>query len=267
MSEKSRIVMVAGSGSHGNGAHEHPAGCAFLADQLNKAVDGVEVVVSQGWPEDATTFDDTDAIIIYSDGGARHLSIPHLEEIAGLMAQGIGLAMLHFAVEVPKGEPGDCFLEWIGGYFEPHLSVNPYWEATFTEFPEHPITHGVKPFSLEDEWYYHMRFRENMQGVTPVLSAIAPPSTLERPDGPHSGNPHVRASVAKGEPQHLGWCVERPDGGRGFGFTGGHYHRNWGNDEFRTFVLNGIVWTAKMEVPAGGISTPTPTDAELDAYL
>ena len=56
-----------------------------------------------------------------------------------------------------------------------------------------------------------MRFRENMQGVTPVLSAIAPESTLTRPDGPHSGNPHVRASVAKGEPQHLGWCVERED--------------------------------------------------------
>ena len=189
-----------------------PLECAYLADQLNKAVDGVEVVVTQGWPEDPTTFTDTDAIIIYSDGGTRHLSIPHLEQISGLMAQGIGLAMLHYAVEVPKGEPGDCFLDWIGGYFETHLSVNPYWTATFTGFPEHPTTRGVEPFSLEDEWYYHMRFRENMQGVTPVLSAIAPDSTLERPDGPHSGNPHVRASVANGEPQHLGWCVERPDG-------------------------------------------------------
>ena len=125
----------------------------------------------------------------------------------------------------------------------------------------------MEPFSLEDEWYYHMRFRENMQGVTAVLSTIAPESTLERPDGPHSGNPHVRASVAKGEPQHLGWCVERPDGGRGFGFTGGHYHQNWRDDQFRKFVLNGIVWTAKMEVPEKGISTPTPTETELDAYL
>ena len=44
-------------------------------------------------------------------------------------------------------------------------------------------------------------------------------------------------------------------------------HRNWGNDEFRTFVLNGIIWTAKGEVPENGISTPTPTEAELDAYL
>jgi hypothetical protein len=175
--------------------------------------------------------------------------------------------MLHYAVEVPKGEPGDCFLDWIGGYFETHLSVNPYWTATFTGFPEHPITRGVEPFSLEDEWYYHMRFRENMQGVTPVLSAIAPASTLERPDGPHSGNPHVRASVANGEPQHLGWCVERPDGGRGFGFTGGHLHRNWADDQLRKFILNAIAWTARIEIPEEGISTPTPTEAELDAYL
>ena len=267
MTKKSRIVMVAGSASHGSGSHEHPAGCAFLADQLNKTVDGLEAVVSQGWPTDPETFADTNAIIVYSDGGAKHLTIPHLDQISALTAQGMGLAMLHYAVEVPKGEPGDRFLDWIGGYFETHLSVNPYWTATFTDFPEHPTTRGLEPFSLEDEWYYHMRFRENMQGVVPVLSAIAPESTLERPDGPHSGNPHVRASVANGEPQHLGWCVERPDGGRGFGFTGGHLHRNWADDHLRKFILNAILWTAKVEVPEGGISTPTPAETELDAYL
>ena len=267
MAKKSRIVMVAGSGSRGSGAHEHPAGCAFLAEQLNNNVDGVAAVVSQGWPEDPAMFTDTDAIIVYSGGGENHLSIQHLDQIGELMAQGIGLAMLHFAVEVPKGKPGDCFLDWIGGYFEPGLSVNPYWTASFTEFSEHPIARGMEPFSLKDEWYYHMRFRENMQDVTPVLSAIAPASTLKRPDGPYSGNPQVRASVAKGEPQHLGWCVERPDGGRGFGCTGGHYHQNWGNDQFRKLILNGILWTAKMEVPDGGISTPTPTESELEAYL
>lgn len=267
MANKKRIVMVAGSASHGGGSHEHPAGCAYLADQLNTALDSVEAVVSRGWPEDPNTFSDTDAIIVYSDGGAKHLSIPHLEQISELMARGIGLAMLHYAVEVPKGEPGDRFLTWIGGYFETHLSVNPYWTATFTEFPEHPITRGITPFTLEDEWYYHMRFRDGMQGVTPLLSAIAPESTLERPDGPHSGNPHVRASVANGEPQHLAWCVERQDGGRGFGFTGGHLHRNWAEDTLRTFILNAIAWTAKIDIPETGIATPTPTDAELDAYL
>ena len=267
MSTKTRIVFVAGGASHGSGSHEHPAGCSFLADQLNDAVENMDAVVSKGWPSDPSVFDNTDAIIVYSDGGGGHLCIPHLEQISEFAAQGIGIAMLHYAVEVPKGEPGDHFLAWIGGYFETHLSVNPHWTAEFTAFPNHPVTNGMVPFSLDDEWYYHMRFPKNMQDVVPVLSAVAPESTLKRPDGPHSGNPHVRASVAKGGSQHLGWCKERQDGGRGFGFTGGHYHKNWGDDNLRKFILNAIAWTAKVEIPEEGISTPTPTEADLNAYL
>ncbi|MCY4404300.1 MAG: ThuA domain-containing protein [Candidatus Poribacteria bacterium] len=267
MSTKTRIVFVAGGASHGSGSHEHPGGCSFLADQLNDAVENMDAVVSKGWPSDPSLFENTDAIIVYSDGGGGHLCIPHLEQISKFAAQGIGIAMLHYAVEVPKGEPGDRFLEWIGGYFETHLSVNPHWTAEFTGFPEHPVTRGMVPFSLDDEWYYHMRFPNNMQDVVPVLSAVAPESTLKRPDGPHSGNPHVRASVANGEPQHLGWCKERQDGGRGFGFTGGHYHKNWGDDNLRRFILNAIAWTAKVEIPEDGLSTPTPSEADLNAYL
>ena len=96
-----------------------------------------------------------------------------------------------------------------------------------------------------------MRFRDEMQGITPILSAIPPESTLSRPDGPHSGNPHVRAKA--GQPQHVAWATEREDGGRGFGFTGGHWHWNWGDDNFRRIMLNAIVWTAKLEVPEGGV--------------
>jgi type 1 glutamine amidotransferase len=226
-----------------------------------------EAVVYRGWPENPNAFEDAAAIVIYSDGGGGHMIIPHLDQVANEMERGIGLAIMHYAVEVPKGKPGDCFLEWIGGYFEMHWSVNPTWVAEFTSFHEHPVTRGVKSFSLMDEWYYHMRFRENMKGVTPLLSAIAPESTLQRPDGPHSGNPYVRRAVANKEPQHLAWCVERADGGRGFGFTGGHFHNNWANDDLRKFILNAIVWTAKVEVPQEGVSTPTPTQQELDAYL
>ena len=42
----------------------------------------------------------------------------------------------------------------------------------------------------------------------------------------------------------LAWAVERPDGGRGFGFTGGHFHINWGDDYFRKLILNALVWAA-----------------------
>ena len=194
------------------------------------------------------------AIVMFSDGGGGHMAIPHLQKLDELAKKGVGIVCLHYAVEVPKGEAGERFLDWIGGYFESDWSVNPFWTAKFTKLPDHPITRGVKPFEMEDEWYYHMRFRENMDGVTPILSDLPPKETLSRRDGPHENNPHVRAAVLeRKEPQHVAWAAERPDGGRGFGFTGGHWHWNWGNPEFRKVVLNAIVWTARGEVPADGV--------------
>src|SRR5437764_14559091 len=98
-----------------------------------------------------------------------------------------------------------------------------------------------------------MRFREKLKGVTPILTAVPPASTMNRRDGPHEGNPEVREAVKHGEPQHVAWACERKDGGRGFGFTGAHFHKNWGNDNFRKLVLNAILWTAKIDVPAEGV--------------
>jgi hypothetical protein len=50
----------------------------------------------------------------------------------------------------------------------------------------------------------------------------------------------------------MAWAYERPDGGRGFGFTGGHFHRNWGDENFRRLVVNAILWSAKVDVPGSG---------------
>jgi type 1 glutamine amidotransferase len=131
---------------------------------------------------------------------------------------------------------------------------------------DHPITRGVKPFDINDEWYYHMRFRPNMEGVTAILSAVPPDSTRQGKDDAHGGNPAVRADVGKNVPEILCWAAERPDGGRGYGFTGGHYHRNWANDDYRKLMLNSILWTAKAEVPAEGVNSNVSED-DLKANL
>lgn len=261
------VVFVAGRQSHGYGAHEHRAGCLLLAEALEAGMPGYEAkVVTDGWPEDNAVFDGADAIVIYSDGAGGHPALPHRDFLDDLMKKGVGLACLHFAVEVPAGSPGgDDFLDWIGGYFELHWSVNPHWTPTFAELPDHPITRGVEPFGINDEWYYHMRFRPGMEGVTPILTAVPPASSLSRPDGDRSGNPDVRRAVASGEPQHVAWAYERPDGGRGFGFSGGHVHWNWGDDNFRTVVLNALVWASGGEVPEGGVPSATPSQAQLEA--
>jgi type 1 glutamine amidotransferase len=168
------------------------------------------------------------------------------------MKNGVGLACFHYAVEptIEKGQKE--FLDWIGGAFEVNWSVNPTWVADFKTLPEHPITRGVTPFSIQDEWYFHMRFADGMKGITPILTAIASASTMDRADGPHEGNLAVREAVKAGEPQIVAWAFERPDGGRGFGFTGGHYHKNWGDENFRKIALNAILWIAKADVPPNG---------------
>ena len=261
---KKRIVLIAGRKSHGYGGHEHNAGCLLLGKWLNESGLGIETVVYRsGWPKQPGALKGADAIVIFCDGGGGHVVMRHLEEVDKLMKKGVGLACLHYGVEVPKGEAGDYVKDWIGGYFETHWSVNPHWVADFKKLPEHPITRGVKPFKLNDEWYYHMRFTADMEGVTPILTAVPPDSTRERPDGAHSNNPTVRAR--KGMPEHVGWARVRTDGGRGFGFTGGHFHWSWGNDDFRTVVLNGIAWIAGIEIPSGGVPSKRPTFDELKA--
>lgn len=259
-----KVVLIAGPQSHGPGEHEHRAGCLLLKSCLDKAGGITSTVYSNGWPKDAeAAFKDADTILIYSDGGGGHpfLREDRLQVLDKLMKKGVGMVAIHYAVEPTKEKGQKEFLDWLGGAFEVHYSVNPHWMAEFKELPKHPITQGVSPFKIQDEWYFFMRFRDGMKGITPILSAVAPPSTMNRQDGPHSGNPYVRESVKRGDKQHMAWAAERDDGGRGFGFTGAHFHKNWGNDEFRKLVLNAILWTAKADVPADGVqSTVTAED-------
>jgi putative membrane-bound dehydrogenase-like protein len=269
--KKKSIVMVAGKPSHGPGAHEHNAGVLLLAKCLRQGADAqveLKLHLGGGWPAQEE-LDRADSLVVYADGYAGHpiLQENHLEQVGSMMKRGGGLVCIHWATEVPKEKGGAEFVQWLGGYCEPDWSVNPHWTADFSALPPHPISRGVKPFSTLDEWYFHMRFLDGMRGVTPVLSAIAPESTMSRPDGLRSGNPSVRKAVADRVPQTVAWAVERPDGGRGFGFTGGHFHSGWANNDQRRLMLNAILWTAKGIVPDSGVdSRVTPEDmaANLD---
>lgn len=268
---KKNVLMIAGRPSHGPGEHEHNAGIQLLSKCLGQGVaDRVEVKVhlNAAWPS-PEEFAKADAVVIYSDGGGGHpaLQADRLAQLGKEMKRGCGFVCLHYAVEptIPKGNKE--FVEWLGGAFEINWSVNPHWTADFKSLPKHPISGGVQPFSTNDEWYYHMRFPEGMAGVTPILSDLPPPATLSRPDGPHSGNPTVRREVLEEKkPQHVAWAVERADGGRGFGFTGGHFHKGWGNENQRKLVLNAIVWSSKAEVPPNGVESKI-TDDDLQANL
>ncbi len=265
--DRKRLVLVAGGPSHGRGTHEHNAGIRLFSDCLEE-LSGLEVVAHyNGWPEEPGAFDGADGIVLYMDGGARHPAIQgdRLEKLEALMDRGVGLALFHYAVEVPAGRGGAQFLDWVGGHYETYYSVNPIWEAEFESLPEHPITRGVEPFSIRDEWYFNIRFRPDREGIVPILQAV--PSDETR-DGPYVNppGPYEHIVDAKGEIATTAWAVEREDGGRGFGFTGGHFHENWGDPNFRRIALNALVWIAGAEVPEGGVDCEV-NEEYLEAHL
>ncbi|MSU64997.1 MAG: hypothetical protein EXS38_02595 [Opitutus sp.] len=263
-----KVLLLAGPPSHGPGEHEFNAGVQLLQKCL-AGVPGLKATVAlNGWPANPAALEGLDAIIIYSDGETevKHPALSHLAELGALLGKNTGLGLVHYAVEpaTVKGRPE--FLRWIGGYFETHRSVNPHWDAVIKSLPSHPVTRGVKPFAIRDEWYFNLRFVEGMKGVTPLFTAVPTSDTMARKNGPHDGNASARAVVAGGEAQTLAWAFDRVDGGRGFGFTGAHFHRNWGEENFRRLVLNATLWLAGMEVPANGV-TSTVSASDLAVNL
>lgn len=267
--DKAKIVLISGSPSHGPMEHEHRAGNMILAEALNRSGLDVEakLVPHPGYPDDPTILQDAATVVIFCTGHAGHVLNPHLDEFDQLMKMGTGVVMIHWATEAEKGKPGEKFLEWMGGFCDLDWSVNPHWAPNFKDFPDHPIANGVKPFSVYDEWYYHMRFVEGMQGVTPILFDLPPPETLRHADGPRSGNPAVRRAVAAGERQVVAWAYDRPGGGRGFGFTGAHNHGSWQDPNFRKVMLNAILWTANVTVPEDGCPSPAVNDSHIKENL
>ena len=269
-----RIVLIAGRPSHAPGEHEFRAGSMLLQKALS-GVSGVTVdVITMGWPtktvdgqvvDDNAALDNADAVLIYADGGGGHPAIQRdrMKVIDALAAKGVGLGFAHYGVEVPAGPTGEAMQRWNAGYYETNFSVNPMWSPAFDKFPNHPVTRGVKAFGNNDEWYFNMRWTADgsaMKRLTPILTA-KPSDEVRKgpyvsPKGPY---PHIIADSGKVET--MMWVYERPDGGRSFGFTGGHTHTNWGDVSQRKVVLNALLWIAKVEVPRNGVEdTITPAD-------
>jgi type 1 glutamine amidotransferase len=241
-----RVLLIAGRQSHGPGDHEFFAGTAILMNLL-KQTDGVwPVMARDGWPKNEKLFDTADTIVMYMDGRNGHPAVQgnRLELLQKQMDRGCGWVNVHYAVDyLPKH--GKTVAGWMGGYYEPDYSINPHWDAEVRSLPKHPITRGVKPFTLRDEWYYGMRWlSDDVKNVTPILQATPPDATRRT----------KYTESRKGEIETMAWAYERADAGkgRGFGFTGGHFHRNWADEDFRRLVVNAILWSAKAEVPEGG---------------
>ena len=241
--EAKKIAFLAGAPSHGEDCHNWDEYARLVEQRLEGSTNAppVEITVyDNAWPEDPAVLDAMDAIVFLCDGREHHaLAAPgRVEKIRELARQGMGLAFLHYAVDPPEGAQKD-FMDWMGGSYEPGYSQNPI-NTTTTSIVEtqHPICRGCSGYTAPDEWYFDIRFRAGDPKLVPLMTGKLPPY-----------DPKDKV---------LAWAYTRTDGGRGFGFCGGHYTSNWHNEPFRKLVLNGILWTAGADVPAGGVESVRP---------
>ncbi|MCX8237480.1 MAG: ThuA domain-containing protein [Akkermansiaceae bacterium] len=262
--KKKKIVLIAGSRSHASGEHEFRAGCMLLAKVLNEqsGLDVEAVVVDRDWKKDKSVLDEADAIFIFADGTSGIAG--EWDYLDGLAKKGVGFTFMHYAVHPNPADGKKYYQPWIGGAMESGWSVNPHWVADMKVMKDHEVGNGVpETVTCLDEFYYNMRFVDDRDKVLDLVTATPTRENMHKYI--NLWNQHGVDGLNK--EQALMWGYERPNGGRGVGFTGGHYHHGWALDGFRTVVLNAIVWSAGMKVPEGGVKSNSLSEEELNANL
>jgi len=257
-----RIVLIAGPVKERDrrGHHDYLGGCRLLA-QLLARVPGVEpVVVMNGWPDDEALLDGAAALVFYDRGGGKQgfLATPErTRRLQQAAADGAGLVMIHQTVGFPAAHRA-LGTHLLGGVYASGVSRRGHWRSSHSDFPDHPVTRGVETWHIRDGWLNGIAFSEGLDGITPLLWS-----------GRRAGG-----SPEGGEQDIVAWAFDRPGAcagprsgsGRSFVYTGLDAHSAWSHAGLRRLVVNGILWSAGVAIPAGG--TPVNTDAAaLDACL
>lgn len=265
LAEAKKILFLAGPRDHGApGRHEYELDLRTLAESFDHAtnLEGVRTEVRVGsLPRDLGPAKDA-AVIVINSSSERHEKEIHplfppnpttngrgydaqtaeyLQDLNALIAQKrVGVVILHYASWVENWAARQHYLNWTGGLWVQMASKNPVDEWAMTlENKKHPVLRGVKPWQYRDEIFCRYFLPDDARRTALIL---ATPKQDKQGIGP----------------QIAAWAYQRDDGGRGFVFGGLDFRDNLARDNYRKFLLNGIAWAANIEVPKGGIDSPTP---------
>ncbi len=252
-----QILIVVGPSSHPPGSHEAAAGGRLLAHALEHAENlrGVRTEVVAEWPQDRKRLEEVAAVVFIGDTFPP-MRMPQseriMQELAAMTARGCGIVCLHYATglraEDVAADGEHPLLHWMGGYFatrcKHHQSIAKIYPAAVVTpaASDHPVSRGWTEFTIHDEPYINNYFGPNGNKLAPGVVAFA--TSQLPPEDPKT--------------EIVAWGVERPDGGRGFGIVMPHFYKNWALDDLRTFILNGVVWTARVDIPKNGVRTARP---------
>lgn len=260
-----KILFLSGPRDHGGpGRHEYERDLRTLAQSFERSTNlpGVKTQVIVGsLPRDLEAVKDAAVIVINSssdraDNETHPLFPPnpttngrgydpettaYLKQLNELIKTNrIGVVILHYSLWAENWAARENYLRWTGGLWVQIGSKNPVDEWTMSfEDKKHPILRGVKPWTYRDEVFCRF-FLPNDARRTNLLLATA------------------KEDKQKIGPQIASWAYEREDGGRGFVFGGLDFRDNLVRDDYRKFLLNGIAWAARMEIPKKGVESPVP---------
>jgi type 1 glutamine amidotransferase len=257
--QSKKVVFLAGPKDHGfPGRHEYEKDLRVLAHCLENSpnLQGITTKVYVGKaPQDINELSDAAVIVIESssDRDAREHTplfpqdpatnhnrydpetMTYLREFDNLMKKGVGLVVFHYATWAENNRARQLWLDSLGGLWVQAASRNPddEWAITLKN-EDHPILRGVHPWTYRDEIFCRF-FLLDVPGRTDLL--LATPKRW------------------KIGPQIAAWAYQREDGHRGFVMGGVDYHNNMKIDDYRRFLLNGIVWAGHIEVPPEGVAS------------
>ncbi|MBI2477849.1 MAG: ThuA domain-containing protein [Planctomycetia bacterium] len=254
---ESRVLIIVGPSNHPPGTHEVAAGGRLIKHCLENMdnLPGVHAELFDHWPDDNAILESASTVVFIGDTFPLQRladSQRTLMQLGQMMDRGGGIVCVHYATGLRAedvAEDGEHpLLHWMGGYFATrclhHQSIAKiYPAATITPAaPQHPAWRGCRAFTLHDEPYINNYFGKDGNKAAANVTRLA--TSMLPPEDP--------------KPETVAWCVERADGGRGFGIVMPHFYRSWKIEDLRRFILNGIVWSANVEVPAGGVQSTLP---------
>jgi hypothetical protein len=262
---ETKILFLAGPRDHGApGRHEYERDLRTLAQSLERSTNlpGVKTQVIVGsLPRDLEALKDVAVIVIDSSSdraeNETHPLFPpnpstngrgYDEETTAFLSRldesiksnKTGVVIFHYSLWAENWAARRLYLGWTGGLWVQGGSKNPVdeWSMSF-ETRKHPILRGVKPWTFRDEVFCRF-FLPNDVKRTHLLLATPKEDKLRI------------------GPQTASWAYEREDGGRSFVFGGLDFRDNLARDDYRKFLLNGIAWAARLEIPKKGVESPVP---------
>jgi Trehalose utilisation len=237
---KKLLLVGCGPDGHPPQTHEYMDWLKVLEKCL-KGTPGLEVTLVKSiepWREGPELMARADGVVLFISEGARWLQQDpkRLEALRQVAARKGGLAVIHWGMGTKDAKYIDNFVKLFGAC---HGGPDRKYKVLETEVKlaalDHPAARGLPgKFRIKEEFYYRLKRVKPATGLTPLVTA-----------------------AIDGKDEMVGWVWARPDGGRSFGFSGLHFHANWGREEYRRLVAQSVLWTLGLPIPEKGLSVPS----------